>query len=85
MPGRLRAGGGDYRSHTLSVSDPGFFADPDPDFKNPDPDPYINKLMRSKQCCGSGSVSSFEFSEFRIQAKVPDPCQSRSGSNLCQY
>ena len=35
------------------------------------------------QCCGSGmiysgSVSSFEFSEFRIQAKVPDP----SGSNL---
>ena len=37
------------------------------------------------QCCGSetiysGSGSSFEFSEFRIQAKVPDPCGS--GSNL---
>ena len=47
MPGRLRAGGGDYRSHTLSVSDPGFFADPDPDlgFKSPDPDPSIYKLM----------------------------------------
>ena len=28
----------------------------------------------------SGSGSSFEFSEFRIQAKVPDPCGS--GSNL---
>ena len=43
------------------------------------------------QCCGSGMIysrsgSSFEFSEFRIririQAKVPDPCGSRSGSNL---
>ena len=28
--------------------DPGFFADPDPDFKSPDPDPSINKLMGSK-------------------------------------
>ena len=28
--------------------DPGFFADPDLDFKNPDLDPYINKLMGSK-------------------------------------
>ena len=37
------------------------------------------------QCCGSGMIysgsgSSFEFSEIRIQAKVPDPCGS--GSNL---
>ena len=30
--------------------DPGFFANPDPDFKNPDPDPSINKPMRSKWC-----------------------------------
>ena len=30
--------------------DPGFFADPDPDFKNPDPDPSINKPMGSKWC-----------------------------------
>ena len=28
--------------------DPGFFADPDLDFKNPDPDPFINKPMGSK-------------------------------------
>ena len=27
---------------------PGFFADPDPGFKSPDPDPSINKLMGSK-------------------------------------
>ena len=26
----------------------GFFADPDPDFKSPDPDPSINKPMGSK-------------------------------------
>ena len=35
-------------------------------------------------CCGSGMIysgSSFEFSEFRIQAKVPDPCGSEYGSN----
>ena len=31
--------------------DLGFFADdPDPDFKNPDQDPFINKLMGSKWC-----------------------------------
>ena len=35
------------------------------------------------QCCGSGMIyfgSSFEYSEFRIwiQAKVPEPCGSRS-------
>ena len=40
---------------------------------------------RFVQCCGSGMIysgsgSSFEFSEFQIQAKVPDPCGS--GSNL---
>ena len=34
--------------------DPGFFADPDPDFKSPDPDPSINKLMVSKN--GFGKV-----------------------------
>ena len=28
--------------------DPGFFADLDPGFKSPDPDPSINKLMGSK-------------------------------------
>ena len=28
--------------------DPGLSADPDPDFKNPDPDPSINKPMRYK-------------------------------------
>ena len=28
--------------------DPGFIADPDPDFKNLDPDPSMNKLMGSK-------------------------------------
>ena len=40
---------------------------------------------RNNQCCGSEMIysgSSFEFSEFRIQAKVPDPCRSGSGSNL---
>ena len=30
--------------------DQGFFVDPDPDFKNPDSDPFINKLMGSKGC-----------------------------------
>ena len=39
------------------------------------------------RCCGSetiysGSGFSFEFSEFRIRAKVPDPCGSGSVSNL---
>ena len=28
--------------------DPGFFADPDPGFKSPDPDPSIKKFIRSK-------------------------------------
>ena len=28
--------------------DLGFFADPDPGFKSPDPDPPINQLMGSK-------------------------------------
>ena len=43
------------------------------------------KFRPGKQCCGSGMIysgsgSSFEFSEFRIriQAKVQDPCGSRS-------
>ena len=27
--------------------DPGFFANPDPVFKSPDPDPFINKLMET--------------------------------------
>ena len=40
-------------SEYIIVSDPdpdgsGFFADPDPGFKSPDPDPSINKLMGSK-------------------------------------
>ena len=34
--------------------DPGFFADPDLDFKNLDPDPSINKSIRSKWCFWSG-------------------------------
>ena len=51
-------------------------------------DPVLSLLCKY-QCCGSetiysGSGSSFEFSEIRIriQAKVPDPCRSGSGSNL---
>ena len=28
--------------------DPGFFADPDPGYKSPDPDPSISKLIGSK-------------------------------------
>ena len=43
-------------------------------------------VQTTEQCCGSvmiysGSGSRFEFSELRIQAKVPDPCGS--GSSPC--
>ena len=40
-----------FFKHTLATylwMDPGFFADPDPDFKNLNPDPDFNKLMGSK-------------------------------------
>ena len=36
--------------HIQIRMDPGFFAEPDPDFKNPDPDPSVNKLMGYKRC-----------------------------------
>ena len=46
---------------------------------------FISLIVPLKQCCGSGMIysgsgSSFEFSEFRIRAKVSDLCGS--GSNL---
>ena len=52
--------------------------------------PRFQKSKKLKQCCGSGMIysrsgSSFEFTEFRIQAKVPDPCGSGPGSNLYRY
>ena len=49
---------------------------------------FQNGVHTLKQCCGSGMIYSesglsFEFSEFWIQAKVPDPCRSGSGFNPC--
>ena len=62
-----------------------YFADP-PVFLNANPAPAKKTAVRlfklaevlKNQCCGSGMIysgswSSIEFSEFRIQAKVPDP------------
>ena len=39
---------GKFKSVFRIRMDPGFFADPDPDFRNPDPDLSINKQMGSK-------------------------------------
>ena len=39
------------------------------------------KSMHFIQCCGFGMIysgSGLEFSEFQIQAKVPDPCELRN-------
>ena len=48
------------------------------------------KTIVYMQCCGfimiySGSGSSFEFSEFRIQAKVPDPIRIQPILIKCPY
>ena len=59
--------------------DPGFFANPDPVFKSPDPDPFINKLMETFfsririRIFGRSGSGLRKKNLIRIREKKPDP------------